>query len=302
MTWLSITILAYLVFAIVFLIDKYLLVSSIPNPKVYTFYVSFFRILVVLLIPFVGFYIPSASQLWLSFLAGSAFVLALFWFFKGLQSFEPSRIVPAIGGTLPFFSFLLVYLFSQGKETLGLSDFAALVFLVLGSFLITLEKSKRISFKSWRVSTAAAFFFALSFVLGKYVYLAQTFWNGFILISIGGFLASLIFLSAKEVREGLFKTKIKMPKKTAGIFFLNQAMGAGANVLQNFALFLAPLTYVAIINALQGIQYVFLLILTIILSLKLPQILKEEISKKIIFQKIIAILLIGGGLAILTLK
>jgi len=73
-------------------------------------------------------------------------------------------------------------------------------------------------------------------------------------------------------------------------------------VLQNWAVALAPLIYLAFINALQGVQYVFLLIFTAFLSLKLPQILKEEISRKIISQKIIAILLIGGGLAILACK
>jgi len=35
--------------------------------------------------------------------------------------------------------------------------------------------------------------------------------------------------------------------------------------------------------------------------LKFPKILKEEISKKIIFQKIVAIFLIGTGLAVLIL-
>jgi len=51
---------------------------------------------------------------------------------------------------------------------------------------------------------------------------------------------------------------------------------------------------------LEGTKYVFLLIFTILLSLKLPQILKEEISRKILFQKIIAILLIGLGLSLIA--
>ena len=70
---------------------------------------------------------------------------------------------------------------------------------------------------------------------------------------------------------------------------------------QNWAIFLAPLAFLAIINALQGVQYVFLLIFAVLLSLKFPQILKEEISREIIFQKVVAILLIGGGLVILAL-
>jgi len=61
------------------------------------------------------------------------------------------------------------------------------------------------------------------------------------------------------------------------------------------------LAYVPVIHALNGTQYVFLFIFSIFLSLKFPQILKEEISKEVLFQKIIAILLIGGGLTLLFL-
>jgi hypothetical protein len=44
------------------------------------------------------------------------------------------------------------------------------------------------------------------------------------------------------------------------------------------------------------------LIFAIILSFKLPKILKEEISREIIFQKVAAILLIGAGLILIALK
>ncbi len=87
-----------------------------------------------------------------------------------------------------------------------------------------------------------------------------------------------------------------------GIFIANQTAGGGATILQNWAISLAPLSYVAVINALQGVQYAFLLIFTTFISLKFPHLLKEKISKGILFQKISAILLIGAGLVMLSLK
>jgi hypothetical protein len=77
-------------------------------------------------------------------------------------------------------------------------------------------------------------------------------------------------------------------------------MGALANILQNWAIALSPLVYVSLINALQGIQYAFLLIFTVFISLKFPKILKEEIKSQILIQKIFAIFLIIIGLAILS--
>ena len=302
MSWLSVAILAYLIFAVVSLVDKYLLAGPIPNPKVYTFYIGVLGVLVLFLAPFVGFSVPQPSQIILSLLAGAIFIYGLFWFYKALRDFEISRVVPAIGGILPLFTLGLVYIFSAGKETLGYFEFFAFILLILGSILITYERSKKISFKSLQISTIAAFFLALSFVLTKYVYLVQPFWSGFIWIRIGGFLMAIFFfLLFKEIREEIFKKKVSFKKRTIGVFLSNQAMGAGASILQNWAIFLAPLVYVAIINALQGINYAFLLVFIIFLSLKFPQILREEISKKILFQKIIAILLIGAGLFILTI-
>ena len=310
MLWLIVAISAYLILAVVYLVDKYLLVGPIPNPKVYAFYVGILGLFVLLLIPFVGFSLPGIFQIFLSLASGASFVYGLYWFFRGLRLFEPSRIVPAVGGIIPFFSFLLIFIFSRGQETFSSWELLAFVLLILGSVLITYEKSKAVSRKSFRISLVAAFFVALHFVSAKYVYLGQPFWSGFIWIRIGGFLMAIFFLLfTREIRQEIF-TRLNFSsknfggsKKTAAIFLSNQAAGAGANILQNWGIALAPLViHVAFINALQGIQYVFLLIFTILLSLKFPRILKEEISKEVIFQKVVAILLVGAGLALLALK
>lgn len=301
MLWLIITILFYFILAIVFLVDKYLLTSSIANPGVYTFFVGSLGILVLFLIPFVNFSLPEISQLILAFLAGAVYIFSLFWFYKALFLFEVSRIVPAISALVPLFTFLLVYISSFGKEILSPKELISFLFLILGTFLIMAKKEKLIPKSAFKISIFCAFLFSFSFLLLKNVYLNQPFWSGFILTKIGGFLAAINFLFLKKLRENLLKTKKDFSKKTALIFLSNQAAGAGANILQNWAIALAPIIYVPLINALQGIQYVFLLIFAVFLSLKFPQILKEEISKEILFQKIIAILLIGLGLVIFLL-
>lgn len=308
--WLTAAIFSYLILAVVFLVDKYLLTGKIQNPKVYAFYVGTLGILVLLFIPFADFSVPTLSQIFISFLAGALWIFGLIWFYRALKLFEASRIVPAIGGLTPLFSVALVYIFSKGKEVLGSSDFLALLFLVLGTVLITYENSK-ISLKSLSISGVAAFLFSLSFVLTKYVYLSQSFLNGYIWIRIGGFIAALclLFLS-KDVKGEIFRNKINYSSfisrfslsKTAIVFILNQIAGVVANILQNIAFFLAPLVYVALINALQGVQYAFLLVFTLIISLKFPNIMREKISRKIISQKLLAIFFIGVGLIFLAVK
>ncbi len=312
MLWLIAVISSYLILAIVLLVDKCLISGPVPNPKVYAFYVGILGASVLVIAPFVGFYIPGLFQVFLSLSAGALFVCALFWFYKALRIFEASRVVPAIGGLVPVFSLGLVYLFSKGKEILQFQEFLALIFLILGAVLIVHKKTK-ISLKSFEFSAFSAFLLSLSFVLTKYVYLQQPFWNGFIWIRIGGVVFVLCFLLfSRELKKEIFKkakrfTNSLSTKKTAALFISNQAMGAGAGILQNWAIFLAPLTYIALINALQGIQYLFLLIFVLIISLTWPLWaerigIKEEISKKIILKKILAILLVGIGLALLAFR
>lgn len=300
MLWLIITILAYFLFAFVSLGDKYLLKGA-PEPKTYTFYVGLFSIVILILIPFVDFSFPGLLGLGFCLLTGAIFIAAIFSAFEGLERFEASRIIPAMGGFVPVFTLALTYLFSRGQATLGIKEILAFALLVVGSILISYSPTKKLPLKSLKISAVAALFFSLGFVLSKYVYLMFGFWTGFIWIRIGAVITALFFIFSKKVREELFTKKAVFNLKTGIFFITNQAIGAGAFILQNWAIALAPLAFLSIINALQGVQYLFLFILILLVSLKSPKVLGEKISKKIIVQKGFAMLLIIVGLIILAL-
>jgi len=301
MLWLMVAISAYFLFGAVNIVDKYLLAGPIPSPKVYAFYVGILGILALGLIPFGFLIIPEISLILLAILAGIFHILAIFVLFVGLKTFEASRIVPATGAFLPLFTFGFTFVLAGGKETLAFSDIIAFILLLLGSLLITWQRGKVISRASLKIAGLAAFLFALYFILIKFVYLSQPFISGLIWTRIGAVLIALVFLFSKEVREDIFRGPKVFQRKTWAIFLPNQAAGAGAFVLQNWAVALVPLIYLGMVNALEGIKYIFILIFAFLLSLKTPQILKEEISRKVIFQKVMAILLIAGGLALLAI-
>ncbi len=302
MSWLIITIVAYLILALVALADKYLLVSAIPNPKVYAFLIGLAGILVLLAAPFIGFYIPDKSQIVLSLLSGASFVYGLYLFFKGLQFSDVSQVVPAIGAMTPLMTFGLVFIFSSGQEKLSLFQALSFILLVVGTALITLEKGKSITLKTIGLSLSAAFLFSLSLVLSKYVYLEQPFLNGLIWTRLGGVLMALLFLVFwSDLKKEIFHQKDNFQKKTATILLAGQGAAAFAGLLQNWAVALAPLALIAFINALQGIQYAFLLLLSVFLSSKFPNLLKEYVSGRVLAQRVIAILFIGAGLALLAL-
>ena len=309
MLWLTLTTISYFFSAVTSVVDKILLSGPIPKPKVYAFYVGILGILALVLIPF-GFQVPSLQIISVALFAGGVWIVAMIGLFKGLRQFEASRIIPAIGGFLPLFTLGFVHLFSwqANLSTPLLTSWRlfSFVLLILGGVLINFQKDKRLTAKSLILSIWVAFLFALSLIATKIVFLNQPFVSGIIWMRVGGFLVALTLIFSKEVQEEIFfrkrdeasKPLFKKPKLIL-IFLANQTMGATAGILQGLAIYFVPLGMLAFINALEGTKYVFLLILTTLLSLKFPKILSETLSKKVILQKIIATLLIVLGLTIL---
>ncbi len=303
MLWLIVALIAYLILAVVFLADKYLLTEGgIPNPKLFVFYSGTAGFLIFLLIPFIEFEIFSLFYIGVSFLSGISFFIALFLFYKALRFFEVSRVVPAVGALVPLFSLILAFVISRGQEFLENYELISLLFLVLGSFLINYEPQKKLSINSLFYSSSASFFFSLHFILTKYVYMEYSFLSSLIWIRTGGFfMAILFFLFFKEIRQELFTKRESFNKKTISVFVGSKILSAGGGLLQNLAIFLAPsVAVVSIVNGLQGIQYGFLLAIVIFVSLKYPKIIKEKISKKVIIQKTFSIFLIIIGLFIIS--
>jgi drug/metabolite transporter (DMT)-like permease len=299
MPWLLTAILSYFFFAIASLGDKYIL-SGPPNPKTYVFYAGVLGILAIALIPFVGFFIPNLIAVLLCLLTGAIYIFSLLGIFEGLEKFEASRIIPAIGGFSPLFVLILGYFFSGGRDVFSFFDLLAFLPLIAGSVLISLELGKKISFKGFKVSVVSAFLLALFFVLAKYVYLEVPFWTGFIWIRIGAFITALLFIFTKEIKSEIFSRKFSFGGEGGVIFVAIQTAGALASILQNLAIDWAGIAFLPIVIALQGVQYVFLFVLAILISSKFPNVLQEKFSKKLIFQKMVAIFLICIGMALLV--
>ena len=311
MLWIIFAILAYFLLSIVALIDEILLTGKFIKPKVYAFYVGILGIFVLALIPF-GFEMPNLFIAELAILSGGLWIFALLSLYEALRRYEISRVIPAVGGILPIFTLGFSYLFAwqQGNPLMGLTylKIVSFLLLILGSVLITWKGKEVINKKSLGLSVLTALLFAISFTTSKIVFLEQPFISGFIWLRFGGILVALLFIFFKEVREELFeKIKIKKKKalfenpKLAVLFILNQIIGAGAGVLQSLAIYLAPMMYLAFINAMEGIRYVFILIFVIVLSSKFPKILSEKITKPILLKKIFAIILVIVGLIILSI-
>lgn len=296
MNWLAIVLAGHFLNALAFLMDKFLLSSKrIPSPFVYAFFIGALGILALVLIPF-GFSVPSQTEIARALVAGATFILALVFFFAGLKENEASRVIPLTGALVPAFTFVLAY-FTLG-ERLGQTEILAFVALVAGGVLITLERHGKGSGKGYAYAVIAALVFAISFVITKQVFIEQNFVSGFVWSRIGGCIMALSFLLIPSARYGIFhQPKQKGTGATMALFLVGQVSGALGFTLVNYAISLAS---VSLVNAMQGVQYAFVLVMIGLLSRKFPKILSEKLSGGVLVQKITAVVLISVGIGLIA--
>ena len=291
MNYWIIATLGYLVLAISFVIDKYLLKQHIKNPMVFSFYVGIAGPIALILAPF-GLHGLPFGILMAAFISGALFTFASFFLYAAMAQTSVSRILPILGGLIPLFTLFLAYVFLG--ERLSDRQLLAFVFLVFGAILISLKKQETsIHLAVIRNSIAASFLFALSFVMSKYVYNHTDFVSGLIWTRIGVFLGALSYLIPPQNRRMIATAPGETRKKNIFIYYLAHGLGAIGGLLQNYAVAIGS---VIIVNALQGTQFMFLLLMTTVLSIYFPKIIHEKVTQNILLQKIMAIVLITIGL------
>lgn len=304
MNWLFVSLFGYFLNAVAFVISKVILRDfKTLKPAAYSFWVNFLGIAVFLLIPF-HFIFPKTNIIIAAFFSGFFNVLALLIFYNLLYKEEVSQVAPLTGGFAPIFVFILASLFLG--EILSFNQILGFFIIVIGGIIASYEISllKHIHYLNKKLLVGAifsGFCFAMSQILVKYIFNNIDFFDGFIIRGLGAFLASLTLLFYppyfKQIKESLVSQKEKKAK-SALAFLVSQFAGFLSFVLINYAIYLNS---VSLVNALSGAQYVFLFILVIILSLFYPRILKEDLDKSIIKQKIVSIFMIGGGVFLLFL-
>ena len=295
---LLIIILAYFFFSLSYLGDK-LILSGPPKPNSYTFYVGIISIFAIVFIPFIKFGLPPEKIFFWIIAEAVVYVLGLWTMFLALEKFDVSKVMTTIGAVQPIFIFALTWII-WGPQNITSAYIIAFILLLLGSAIISFEGSSKMTGDYLKITIISALFFSLDYVFSKMVFLSQPFLQGFIWMRIFVALFALLFLISKNNRKEIFKKQNITDKKTWAVFIGTHSSGGIANILQGYAISLAPIAFLPIVNSSRGIQYVFLFLITLFLSVFFPKVLKEKISKKILIQKIIAIVLIVAGLALLV--
>lgn len=295
MSHLPFTLGAYFFNSISALVDKFLISGTIRNPLIYVFYFSIFSLIALLLLPFT--HIPAWHVLLLASSSTLLWTTGAYFMFWALKHGQVSRVIPVIGTLNPLF----LLFFALFDHSIGINETWAIVILVLGLVALTLPDWRgRITKQELIFEVLSSIFFAVSYVILRQAYLQDDFltvfaWSRVVLIPVGLLLVTVpltrkIVLAKDSAAFNLFS-------KMGVVFLLGQAAGGAAELLLTFSVSLAN---PALVNSLQGSQYVFLYIFSLSLSKKFPKIYKERLTIINSIGKLVGILLIAMGLYILA--
>ena len=310
MTWILLTVFAQFLNAFVAIIDKQIVSDDkiLPRPFVYAFYtclISGVWIVVYLLslipLPFDIGHIPSFKNVLrpslevfaLSILSAYTFFSGLVSMFTALRAADASDVVPVIGATSTVASLALGYFFLDTHVSHNFMY--GIVLLTVGTFLVS-----RFHFKlgTALIAVHAGIFFALHYVSLKGLFSVTSFDDGFFWSRIAFVFYALSLLMVPSLFEKIKEQTKVTTKKTGIIIFLNKIVAGVTTIL---ILKATDMGDVAVVQALGGLQYVFILILGIIMSL-FPSCAfcpKESYPPELILQKTIFVAVITLGFLVL---
>jgi uncharacterized membrane protein len=295
MTWIFFAIAAPALYSASSFVDKFLIEKRVKNPILLTVLggiITFLATAAVFL--FHGTGSLSISQISILLVAGMAAELALIPYYRALSFDDTSRVLPLFQ-IIPIFVAILSYVLLG--ETLTSFGIIAFLLIMSGGFMLSLKKISSATFRlrrSFWWAMAASALYAFPSVLFKLVVVHADFWTTLAYECLGGaigaFILFLIFFKKSE------QEAITLSGNTWIIIVGNEILYFIGQLSGFYAVTLGP---VALVAAFGSTGPLFTLLYGIILSLWLPQIIKEDLAESTLRIKTIAIILIlAGGILI----
>jgi uncharacterized membrane protein len=230
---------------------------------------------------------PTLEVVALGLLGAYTFFIALVSMFDALQKADASDVVPVIGATSAVATFGLSYFFLD--TTLSTNFILGIILLALGTYLVS---RFQFSAKTAFMSIHAGIFFALHYIAIKGLFITTSFDDGFFWSRVAFVFFALSLLMVPSYFEKI-KGQTKSTTKHAGfLIFSNKVLAGVATIL---ILKATDLGDVAVVQALGGLQFVFILLLGIFFTIgvkKLPageQYSRESILRKALFVAVITL-------------
>lgn len=299
MGWLLYTLAGYFFNAVTSIFDKFLLSDRIKEPSVYAFFVAILSLFAIVFVPFGVQWVPWQTIV-VFVISGMLFLYGLVAFYNAVKRSEISRVAPLVGITIAVIAGVASLAFGPAANvSFSPNHFFSLFLLLGGAFLIAFDLPLKPNDALMKSTLLAGALMALSLIFLKTGYRNADFINGLVWSRLGFVLGGFSLFLIPEYRAAILASTHAMTVVskdnfiTGALFILNKVFGAVATFLLTYAAYLGPITF---IQALNGVQYAFVLVLALPLSLYFPHIFEEKLYFWDWTQKVLAVALIGLGM------
>lgn len=292
-TWLALAVGAQFIFAVSVLIDRHIVMRAehIGRPIVYAFYVSLMSGFVVVIAPFGLIGMPTLYVAGISLAQAFAFVGAIFFLYSGLKVARASDVAPVVGAVSALTSLLAAGIWIDGDITISYLPSVAL--LVAGTALIS-----HFHFRghALRHALLAGVLFGSSIVLAKLVYLETEFLDGFFWTRTMSIVAAGSLLIVPMWRTAILRGGKHSSSGAKALVVSNKVLAGVAGIMTALAVSMGS---VSIVNALTGLQFVFLFFFAFLFAERMPFGVKVKTGSHGGWQTAIGVSLIVLGLALI---
>ena len=308
--WIILATLGQLLSAVVVVLDKYIVTEEkvLPRPFVYAFYSCLLTGFWVVVF-FLG-YIPSLSH-WgvptfadvekptiqvvgMSVLAAYTLFMALVSLYDALRRAPAADVMPIIGAVSALTTFCLSYFLLE--IILPTNFIFGVAVLIIGTLLVAQVLPEKFTLL---YTVHSGLFFGLHYITMKGLFEETNFADGFFWSRIG-----LVFFALSLLMVPTYYKKIVERTKEAGaraglIVLLTKVL---AGIAAFMLLKATDLGDVSVVQALDGLKFVFILIITLLFSSFLPKsVSMPEATPDRVRQQILYVAVITIGFLILFL-
>lgn len=292
-TWLGLVIAAQFITAITVLVDRHILVRSehVGRPVVYAFYVSLLSGFVIVLAPFGLIAMPKLPVVMISLVQAFTFLAAIYCLYSALKAARASDVAPVVGAVSAIASLILAGIWIDGD--ISSAFVMPILLLTAGTALISHFHFRK---HSLAYALAAGALFGLTVFLAKLVYLQTAFIDGFFWTRTMCIVAALALLVVPAWRVAILRGGGKASGGTKALVLGNKLLAGVAGVMTALAISLGS---VSVVNALAGLQFVFLFLFAFLFAEQMPSGETRKAGSHGGWQSALGVTLIVIGLAFL---
>ena len=290
--WIFFVLIAVFLWSLVNISDQYLVAKFTTGEQSSAGLVLFGSFLGIFIALAIGLYtrgiflISTPDKLLLLVVGGITIAWVILYLFA-LEIGDVSAVVPWFL-TIPVFGYILGYIFLG--ETISLQQLIGSAIILAGGFFIVADFSgqrKKSSYKPALYMVCASFLIAAAGTMFKYVTIGGNFWVSSFWEYVGfGFFGIIVYLLVPKYRREFMSMLKRGGKKIFAVNMMIETLTITGNMLNNFALLLAPL---GMVYLMQAFQPAIVLCMALIGTKFFPTIIKEDTSKRVLIPKIIAI-------------